>query len=104
MIVDACAEKIRVPVRILRGAVLEILDDLGFRIWSWDVQRFAQAKTFGNAGKQFVDGFCADGGEHLLPLGGGLRAVAHQAEAPLPLAPIVAAYRAPSISPLLSAA
>ena len=88
MIVDACAEKTRVPVRILRRAVLKILDDLGFRIWSGDVQRFAQAKTFGNAGKQFVDGFCADGGEHLLPLSGALREVAHQAEASLPLAAI----------------
>ncbi len=86
MIVDARAEKARVPVRILRGAVLEILDDFRFRVRSGDVQCFAQPKTFGNAAKKFVNGFCADGGEHLLPLGWALREVAHQAEASVLLA------------------
>ena len=104
MIVNACAQKTRVSVRILRRALLEILDHFGFRIRSGDLQRLAQAKTFRNAGKQFLDGFCADSGEHLLPLGRALREIAHQAEASLPLSAMYASYAAASIKPFSSLA
>ena len=86
MTVDARAEKTRIPVRILSGALLEILNDLGFRIRSGNIQRLAQPEAFRNAGKKLVDGFCADGGEHFFPLGGALWEIAHQAEASVLLA------------------
>ena len=81
MIVNARAKKTRIPDRILRGSLFKILNDLGFRVWPGNLQRFAQPEALGNAGKQFVDGFCANGAEHFLPLGGALREGAHQAEA-----------------------
>ncbi len=84
--VDARAKKTRVPVRVFRRALFEILNDFCFRIRSGNLQCFAQPKAFGNAGKKFVDRFCADGGEHLLPFGWALREVAHQAEASVLLA------------------
>ena len=81
MIVDARSKEIRVPNRIFSGALFKILNDLGFRIRSGNLQRFAQAEAFGNTGKEFIDGFCANSGEHLPPLDWALREVAHQAEA-----------------------
>jgi hypothetical protein len=80
------AEKAGVPAGILRSALFKILDDLGFRKRPGNFQRLSHPKAFRNTRKQFVDGFCVDGGEHLLPLGGALREVAHQAEASLPWA------------------
>jgi hypothetical protein len=86
MVVYTRAKKAGVPAGILRGALFEILDDRGFRKRPGNLQRFAQSEALGNAGKQFADGFCADRSKHLLPLGGALWEVAHQAEASWPFA------------------
>jgi hypothetical protein len=77
MVVNAGSEETRISRRVFRRALLEILDDFRFRVRPGNFQRFAQAVLFRNAGKQFIDGFCADGGEHLLPLARALREVAH---------------------------
>src|SRR5262249_25744791 len=88
VIVDSGTEKTGVTERIFRGALLEIGNNFGFRQGTRELERPAQAKTFRYALKKFFDGFCTDGGEHFLPLGGALREIAHQAEASLPFAAI----------------
>src|SRR4029077_4707102 len=51
MIVNASSKKAGISIRILRRALLEILDHLGLRIWPRDFQSFAQPKTLRNTGK-----------------------------------------------------
>src|SRR2546427_1916173 len=97
MLVHARAQESRIPKRILVRAFLEITDDFGFGKRSWQFQRIAQPEFFRNGFEQLVDRFCANRGQHFLPLGGTLPKGAHQAEASLPFAAMYPSYDALSI-------
>ena len=81
MVVDARAEKTRIPAGIFRRARAKIFDDflLGHR--SGELQRLFQPELFRDRREQVFDGPRADGIEHFPALDRALGKIAHQAEA-----------------------